>query len=37
LDDLKKQKQAGADACLVGEFCMKAPDRIGLLREMKHV
>jgi indole-3-glycerol phosphate synthase len=37
LDDLKQQKELGADSCLVGEFCMKAQDRVRLLREMKDV
>jgi indole-3-glycerol phosphate synthase len=37
LDDLKKQKDCGADACLVGEFCMRAKDRCRLVREMKSI
>lgn len=37
IEDLKRQKQAGADACLVGEFCMRSRDRVGLIREMKKV
>lgn len=37
LDDLRRQKQAGADACLVGEFCMRSSDRARLIKEMKNV
>jgi indole-3-glycerol phosphate synthase len=37
LDDLKKQKLLGADACLVGEFCMRAKDRRKLIAQMKNV
>jgi indole-3-glycerol phosphate synthase len=37
LDDLKKQRAFGADACLVGEFCMRAKDRKNLIRSMKSI
>lgn len=34
LEDLQAQRDAGADACLVGEFLMRAQDRRALLRRM---
>lgn len=37
LRDLRAVKSLGADACLVGEFCMRAADRRALIGEMKHV
>lgn len=37
LEALRAQREAGADACLVGEFCMRAADRVSLIREMKNV
>ncbi|MBP5242789.1 MAG: indole-3-glycerol phosphate synthase TrpC [Clostridia bacterium] len=36
-DDVRAQKSAGADAVLVGEFFMRANDRVKLIREMKNV
>jgi indole-3-glycerol phosphate synthase len=37
LSDLALQKNIGADACLVGEFCMRAKDRVALIKDMKNV
>jgi indole-3-glycerol phosphate synthase len=37
LDDVKAQKLMGADACLIGEFCMRAKDRVSLIKDMKNV
>jgi indole-3-glycerol phosphate synthase len=37
LEDLKAQKAMGADACLVGEFCMRAKDRKLLVAQMKGI
>lgn len=37
LNDLRRQKEIGADACLVGEFCMRAENRARLIGEMKNV
>jgi indole-3-glycerol phosphate synthase len=37
LDDVKAQKLIGADACLVGEFCMRAKDRRACVAAMKGV
>jgi indole-3-glycerol phosphate synthase len=37
LEDVKAQKLIGADACLIGEFCMRANDRVTLIKEMKNV
>jgi indole-3-glycerol phosphate synthase len=37
LDDLRAQKLIGADACLVGEFCMRAKDRRACVAAMKGI
>ncbi len=37
VDDLRAQKLAGADAALVGEYCMRAKDRAAAVKEMKNV
>ena len=36
-DDVKKIRDSGADAVLIGEALMKAPDKIAMLKEFKNI